>query len=184
MRARIERIAASSASLALILGLASCSGFAAGPKAAAKNQTADPLQVLESVRRELIPDEGLATGYGPEFSTEGYQELIEWNEAIRPVPRWAAAYVGLDVTLPCCGVAHPFADESKNCACGHHQAIYGLAKRLLHTGYPPAAAQVEIGRWRAFLFPRETLQTEMARRALTDPAVRQALEELRERGIC
>jgi hypothetical protein len=184
MHARFGRIAASGAGLSLILGLSSCSGFGRGPASAAKIPTRDPLQLLESVRREMIPDEGLATGYGPDFSAQGYQVLIEWNETIRPVRRWAADYVRLDVTLPCCGAEHPFTDESENCACGHHKAMYGLAKRLLSTGHQPAAVQGEVVRWRAYLFPRETLQAEMERRALTDPAIRQALDDLRQRGIC
>jgi hypothetical protein len=62
--------------------------------------------------------------------------------------------------------------------------MYGLAKRLLSTGHQPAAVQGEVVRWRAYLFPRETLQAEMERRALTDPAIRQALDDLRQRGIC
>jgi len=62
--------------------------------------------------------------------------------------------------------------------------LYGLAKRLLRAGSQPTVVQAEIARWRAFMFPRETLQAELERRALEDPAIRQALDELRQQGIC
>lgn len=146
--------------------------------------TPEPIQVLETLRRELIPAEDSATGYGPLFDSEGYETLRQWNQDIRPEKTWADDYVRLDITLPCCGVARPVEDETQNCGCGHHQAVYGLAKRLLDTGSTATAAQAEINRWRAFMFPRETLTAEMERLALEDPAIRQALDELREQGIC
>ena len=62
--------------------------------------------------------------------------------------------------------------------------MYGLAKQLLDSGSPVTSVQAEIDRWRAFMFPRETLAAEMERLALEDPAIRQALDELREQGIC
>ncbi len=165
-------------------GLGSCSpaGRESGDNKPAA--TPDALQILESVRLELIPAHGSSTGYGPSFAPEGYELLRQWNVGIRPENVWADDYIRLDIALPCCGAARPYADEAKNCGCGHHQALYGLAKRLLRAGSYPTMVQAEIGRWRAFMFPRETLQAEMERRALDDPAIRQALEELRQQGIC
>jgi len=169
------------ASLAgLSLFLNACAGASSGPP----TPTPDALQVLEKLRRELIPSEGAHTGYGPTFSTEGYETLRRWNASLRPLPSWSADYERLDIRLPCCEARHPYRDESQNCGCGHHQALYGLAKRLLHDGEPRSHAQAEIARWRAFMFPSETLQAEMERRALEDPAIREALDELREQGIC
>ena len=82
------------------------------------------------------------------------------------------------------GSAAPSADETKNCGCGHHKALYGLAKRLLADGHNRTEAQAEIGRWAAYMYPRETLIVEMERRALTDPAINRALQEVKERGEC
>ncbi len=157
--------------------LASCTPWGSAP-------TPDPFQILEDLRAELIPAEGSPTTYGPSFSLEGFEILRQWNTLIRPAPEWADDYARLDIRLPCCGAIHPHRDETQNCGCGHHQAVYGLAKGLLRSGFRVPETQEEIGRWRAFLFPRETLLEEMARRALLDPALRQALDELRQKGVC
>ncbi len=142
------------------------------------------LEILEQVKAEVIPAEGTATDYGVTFSPAGYDTLVAWKDKVPVEANWAADYEALDITLPCCGVAHPFADETKNCGCGHHQALYGLAKRLLTDGYGRDAAQAAIGRWTAYMYPKEILAAEMQRRALADPAVNQALQELVEKGQC
>ena len=170
--------------LGLGLILTACAAFNPARFRSTPTSTPEPLQILENLRRELIPIEGSPTGYGPTFSTEGYETLLQWNESIRPAAAWADDYARLDIRLSCCGAVHPFEDESQNCGCGHHQALYGLAKQLLDSGSPVTSVQAEIDRWRAFMFPRETLAAEMERLALEDPAIRQALDELREQGIC
>ena len=142
------------------------------------------LEILEQVRAEVIPAEGAATGYGVAFSKAGYDTLVAWKDQYPVNPAWAADYEALDITLSCCDVAHPFADEKKNCACGHHQALYGLAKKLLTDGLGRDAAQSEVRRWTAYMYPKETLKAEMERRAVNDPAVSQALQELIETGEC
>jgi len=184
MLAPTGRIAASGVILSLTLGLTSCEGLPQESSPKSPTATPSPLQILEGVRQELIPAEGSETGYGPDFSSYGYEMLRQWNTDIRPAAVWVDDYVRLDIRLPCCGAVQPYEDETKNCGCGHHQAIYGLAKRLLKNGDRLPQVQAEIGRWRAFMFPRETLQAEMERRALNDPAIRQALDELRQQGIC
>jgi len=182
--ARLGRWLSLGALVAGAWGLGSCSALGRESMSGEPTATPDALHILESVRLELIPADGSATGYGPSFTAEGYELLRQWNVGIRPKNVWADDYARLDIGLPCCSAAHPYADEAKNCGCGHHQALYGLAKRLLRAGSRPTMVQGEIGRWRAFMFPRETLQAEMERRALEDPAIRQALEELRQQGIC
>lgn len=143
-----------------------------------------PLEILERVRAEVIPTENSPTGYGPAFNYAGYQTLLEWNRDDRVNPALAADFESLNVSLPCCDFAAPSAEESKNCGCGHHQALYGLSKRLLLESYSRAETQAEIGRWAAYMYPKETLQAEMERRALTDPAVNRALQELKAKGEC
>lgn len=169
-------------SLASVLG--SCTYPGAEVGAGSPTPTFQPLQILEGLRTELIPAEGSPTAYGASFSTEGYDLLRQWNTTLRPDSGWADDYEALDIRLPCCEASHPYRDETRNCGCGHHQALYGLTKRLLQGGATAGMAQDEVGRWRAFMFPRETLLAEMERRALDDPAFRQALDELRQQGVC
>jgi len=168
----------------LALTLTSCGAQGGGSPGPAPAAASDPLRILDDIRREMIPAEGSPTDYGPSFTSEGYEVLREWNVVLRPAAAWADDYERLDIQLPCCEAIHPFEDESQNCGCGHHQAMYGLGKRLLQSGARVTEVQAEIGRWRAFMFPRETVQAEMERRALSDPAIRQALDELRQQGVC
>lgn len=140
--------------------------------------------VLARVRDEVIPREGLATDYGVSFSEEGYQTLILWNEEIKVEERYADSFEALNLRLPCCDWSKPSRDEKANCACGHHQALEGLAKKLLADGRPGAAVQVEVSRWTRYMYPKEALFTEMEKRAQLEPEIKAALEELKARGEC
>lgn len=149
-----------------------------------RSATPSALEILARVKAEVIPAENSLTDYGVAFNTAGYKTLLAWNERYRVRPVWAADFESLNVTLPCCGFTAPSADETKNCGCGHHKALYGLAKQLLTDGYSLTETQAEIGRWAAYMYPREALIVEMERRALTDPAINRALQEVKEKGEC
>ena len=174
--------------LPLLVGLvlSSCTGtWVSGAMGwGAPQATLSPAQQIELLRSELIPAQDSLTGYGPTFSRAGYEQLLEWNGEMAPETRWAGAYEALDIRLPCCNAAHPNRDEKRNCGCGHHAALYGASKSLLHRGFSAAEAQVEVDRWRAFYFPRERLLTELRRRALTDPNYEQALRNMEQQGAC
>jgi len=142
------------------------------------------MQLVEQLEAELIPAVGSLTGYGPLFDQNGYAELLRWNSDIRPKDSWAATYEALDISIPCCGATHPNRDESRNCGCGHHQALYGASKGLLERGYNLTKAQTEVNRWKAFFFPKERLVAELIRRFWTDPAFRKAIEDLKAQGLC
>lgn len=140
--------------------------------------------ILQKVHHEVIPAEGSPTAYGVTFSEAGYQTLVAKNKEL-PVPKGrVVAFENLDLSLPCCNFENPSADESKNCACEHHQALYGLAKTLLSQNYDRTQAQQEINRWHHYLYPKESLGAEMARRGQTDPKIKAALEELKAKGKC
>lgn len=140
--------------------------------------------LVARVRDEAIPREGLETDYGISFSQEGYETLIQWNEDYKVEARYAEIFESLDLRLPCCGWSKPSRDEKTNCACGHHQALEGLAKKLLADGQSVATVQGEVSRWARYMFPKEALAVEMERRAEFDPEIKDALEELKARGEC
>ena len=146
--------------------------------------TRTPAQMVEGLQKELIPELNSPTGYGPRFNQTGYTELVDWNRSVTPVPSWADAYEAMDITLPCCQAAHPNGDETRNCGCGHHQALYGASKTLLLRGFDPVRVQTELNRWKALFFPKETVLAELERRSLTDPAYKQALDQLKPQGLC
>jgi hypothetical protein len=168
--------------LGIFLGYSS----AAAPmgKTAADGSQPTAREVLERVRQEVVPADNAATPYGVSFNAKGYQTLLSWNSQYHVTQAQAASFESLDLTLPCCGFGHPSADETKNCGCGHHQALYGLSKRLLDFGYDQKAVQAEVGRWAAYFFPRETLEAVLSQRATGDPAMQQALDELQQNGGC
>jgi hypothetical protein len=140
--------------------------------------------ILARVRDEVIPRDGVVTDYGVSFSEVGYTTLIQWNEEVKVDARYADAFESLDLRLPCCDWAQPSRDEKANCACGHHQALEGLAKKLLADERPGAVVQVEVSRWARYMYPKEALAAEMEKRAQLDPEIKAALEELKARGEC
>jgi len=140
--------------------------------------------ILARVRDEIIPGDGQATEYGVTFSHAGYETLVKWNEDLRVESSYAAAFESLDMRLPCCGWSKPSRDERLNCACGHHQALEGLGKKLLSAGWARDAVQREVTLWNRYLFPKQAIRAEMEKRAQLDREIRAALEELKELGKC
>lgn len=140
--------------------------------------------ILQQVHHEVIPAEGSPTAYGVTFSDAGYKALVTKNKELAIPATKVAAFEGLDLSLPCCAFKNPSADESQNCACEHHQMLYGLAKFLLAQNYSPEQIQTEVGRWHHYLYPKESLRAEMERRGQGDPRIKAALEELKAKGKC
>lgn len=140
--------------------------------------------VLARVRDEIVPREGALTTYGMTFSDQGYETLIKWNQDFQVEPRYADAFESLDLLLPCCEWRKPSRIEEKNCACGHHQALEGLGKKLLSDGWDSRAAQSEVTQWTRYLFSKETVRAEMEKRATLDAEMKAALDELKARGEC
>lgn len=140
--------------------------------------------ILARVRDQIIPAEGTRTDYGVAFTDEGYQTLMQWNTDLPIDPHNADGFETLNLILPCCDWSKPSRDEKTNCACGHHQALEGLAKKLLLDERPTAAVQSEVTRWSRYLYPKEALSAELEKRAQLDPEIKAALEELKARGEC
>src|SRR3990172_5967619 len=134
MVARTGQRFAPVALVGLALTLTSCGALAGRRVDHAPTATPDALRILDDIRMEMIPAEGSPTDYGPRFTSEGYETLRQWNADLRPAAVWADDYVRLDIRLPCCEAIHPYEDETQNCGCGHHQALYGLGKQLLRSG--------------------------------------------------
>lgn len=140
--------------------------------------------VLARVRDEVVPREGTGTKYGMTFSNAGYETLMKWNQDFKVEARYADAFESLNLFLPCCDWRTPSRNEEKNCACGHHQALEGLSKKLLSDGWDSRAVQREVTQWTHYLFPKETVRAEMEKRAQLDAEMKAALEELKARGEC
>jgi|GEM_PF-2109282 hypothetical protein len=140
--------------------------------------------VLARVRDEIIPREGRTTSYGVTFSDAGYQTLTQWNNDVKVDEHCADRFESLNLRLPCCEWETPSRNEEKNCACGHHQALEGLSKKLLHDGWDKEQVQQQVTLWARFMYPAEALAAEMERRAQLDPEIKQVLEELKARGEC
>ena len=140
--------------------------------------------VVDRLRAEVVPPEGQATEYGVTFSESGYATLRQWNADIELQGGVARAYQTLDLLLPCCDWSMPTNDETRDCRCGHHQAVEGLSKELLSRGWNSRAIEGQVTLWNRYLLPQEAVRIEMEKRAPLDPEIDAALQELKARGEC
>jgi len=109
---------------------------------------------------------------------------MRWNKDFKVEARYANAFETLDLYMPCCDWRTPSRNEEKNCACGHHQALEGLSKKLLSDDWKSDGVQRQVTLWMRYLFPKETVRAEMEKRAQLDPEMKMALDELNARGEC
>lgn len=89
--------------------------------------------------------------YGITYDSAGYEQLLKAAKDVNLDAGQTKEIVGLDVEMPCCGVKT--LQASGNCECGHHVALYGLAKLLVSKGYDRAKVQGEIDKWKDVFYP-------------------------------
>ncbi|MBI4144669.1 hypothetical protein HY493_00490 [Candidatus Woesearchaeota archaeon] len=89
--------------------------------------------------------------YGLTYDDAGYQELLKAEKSITLTAAQTSTIVGLDILLPCCGVQSLQAKD--NCQCGHHVAMFGLAKMLAKEGYSRDQIQDELNKWKEVFYP-------------------------------
>ncbi len=89
---------------------------------------------------------GEMSEYGISYDQSGFERLLEYNSEISLSEEQAKSVIGLDVRIDCCGFDK--IQASGNCACGHHLALYGLAKFLAGEGHDRDYIQGEIDKWK------------------------------------
>ncbi len=94
---------------------------------------------------------GEESEYGITYDDNGYNKLVGAAKTVELSKEQTKSIVGLDVELPCCEVKTLRAEG--NCECGHHVALYGLAKLLASEGYSREKIQEEIEKWKVVFFP-------------------------------
>lgn len=94
---------------------------------------------------------GEMSPYGITYDDAGYQQLLAAEKSITLNAAQTKTIVGLDILLPCCGVATLQAKD--NCQCGHHVAMFGLAKMLATQGYSRDQIQDELDKWKEVFYP-------------------------------
>lgn len=102
-------------------------------------------------------------GIGPElgitYDTKGYKMLLNYYKTIKLSANESKQVAGIDVTLPCCGFKAILtskdgtSDFENSCHCGHHDAMYGLAKYMVQKGYSREDMQKEENAWKEVFFP-------------------------------
>lgn len=97
------------------------------------------------------PYAGQTSEYGLSYDDAGYQKLLGDAKSINLDSAQTKLIVGLNIELPCCGVKT--LQASGNCECGHHQAMFGLAKRLASNGYDREQIQSELNKWKQVFYP-------------------------------
>ncbi len=94
---------------------------------------------------------GTKSDYGITYDDAGYQQLLGMAKSISPTKDQEKLFVGLDILLPCCGVKT--LQASDNCECGHHVAMFGLAKMLAQKDYSREQIQSELNKWKQVFYP-------------------------------
>jgi len=89
--------------------------------------------------------------YGLTYDNAGYESLLQAAKSVNLDASQTKLIVGLNVQMPCCGFTS--LQASGNCECGHHVALYGLAKLLVSKGYDNAKIQEEIDKWKIVFYP-------------------------------
>ncbi len=94
---------------------------------------------------------GTLSEYGLAYDDTGYQQLLTAAKNVQLTPAQTNLIVGLDIRIPCCEVTTLQATD--NCECGHHVAMYGLAKLLASKGYERDTIQSELNKWKEVFYP-------------------------------
>ena len=94
---------------------------------------------------------GTVSKYGIEYGDKGYKQLLDAADNVKVTAAQESTFVGLNIGMPCCGVNMLQAKD--NCGCGHHVALFGLAKVLASQSVERAAIQEEIDNWKDVFYP-------------------------------
>lgn len=94
---------------------------------------------------------GEKSEYGITYDNAGYEQLLAVANSITLNSAQTKNIVGLDITLPCCGVRT--LQASGNCECGHHVAMFGLAKLMISKEYGRDQIQAELNKWKQIFYP-------------------------------
>ncbi|MBI4016193.1 MAG: hypothetical protein HY363_00695 [Candidatus Aenigmarchaeota archaeon] len=94
---------------------------------------------------------GEKSEYGITYDNAGYEQLLAMSNSITLNGGQTQKIVGLDITLPCCGVRT--LQASSNCECGHHVAMFGLAKLMISKEYSREEIQAELDKWKQIFYP-------------------------------
>ncbi len=94
---------------------------------------------------------GEMSAYGVTYDNAGYEQLLAAANSVTLNSGQTKSIVGLDITLPCCGVRT--LQASGNCECGHHVAMFGLAKLMTSKSYTRDQIQAELDKWKQIFYP-------------------------------
>jgi len=94
---------------------------------------------------------GEMSSYGITYDNAGYEKLLEAAKTVNLDKEQTKQIVGRNIELSCCGVKT--LQARGNCECGHHVALFGLAKLLASKGYAANDIQSEIDKWKLVFFP-------------------------------
>lgn len=95
------------------------------------------------------------------YNQAGYEQMLQHYKAIKLDNAQSKTVAGLDVELPCCGFkdiltnSDGTANFAGSCHCGHHDAMYGLAKYMVSNGYGRNEIQKELNAWKGVFFPSQ-----------------------------
>ncbi len=94
---------------------------------------------------------GEKSNYDVTYDQAGYNLLLGYAKSVNLNSEQTKKIVGLNAEIPCCGFKTLQAEG--NCECGHHVALYGLAKLLASKNYSRENIQMEMDKWKQIFYP-------------------------------
>lgn len=94
---------------------------------------------------------GEKSDYGITYDQAGYNLLLGYAKSVNLNSAQTKKIVGLNAEIPCCGFK--ILQAEGNCECGHHVALYGLAKLLASKDYSRENIQMEMDKWKQIFYP-------------------------------
>lgn len=132
---------------------------------------------VQQIKEEVLPKEGSSTGYGVKFSTSGMNQMVGWYQDIQLSGDEKNRYIELgtkDNTACeyCCGATKALRSDGQSaCGCKHNYALAGLIKYLVkNTDYSNQEILEEVGKWKGYFFPKQTLAEELQKRDISPTA--------------
>lgn len=147
-----------------------------------------PATQLEEIKKEVLTEEGSATGYGLTFSNNGIKTLVGYASSIELSGDEQTRYVSIgnqpDTACEyCCGIGERGAltqDGRIACGCEHNIAITGLIRYLIKEGYSDEEILQEIQKWKSYFFPKDYLAEVLDERGVSPESVGLPVQ----RGAC
>jgi len=147
--------------IVLVIGLAVYTQYKIGATNSALESVAVTMATAKQGSSQQTAQVGVSPQLGITYDMQGYDKMLNYYNTIDLTGEQGKIVAGLNVELPCCGFTNILtnsdgtANFADSCHCGHHDAMYGLAKYMVQNGYSREEIQKELNAWKEVFFPTQ-----------------------------